>query len=65
MRERERVSPYRLVVGEILIRWKYLIPTKVIVDDPVGLKQSWPGVAVSPRQGGDKVGRILLIESWI
>lgn len=52
-RERmERVSPYRLVVGEILIRWKYLIPTKVIVDDPVGLKQSWPGVEVSPSGAG-------------
>lgn len=35
-------SPYRPVVGEILIRWKYLIP-KVIVGDPVGLKQSCPG----------------------
>lgn len=63
----ERVSPYRLVVGEILIRWKYLIPTKVIVDDPVGLKQSWPGVEVSPGVGqrGDKVDGVLLIESWI
>lgn len=48
----ERVSPYRPVVGEILIRWKYLIPTKVIVDDPVGLKQSWPGVEVSPSGAG-------------
>jgi len=39
--KREKNGPYRFAVGKILIRWNRLI-AKVIMNDPVRLKQSWP-----------------------